>query len=333
MTGRGDTGLPVVRTGVIGCADIAWRRTLPAMLDEPTIDVVALASRDGRRAKRFADRFGGEPVEGYRALLERDDVDAVYIPLPAMLHAEWIERALDAGKHVLAEKPLTTDAGATRRLLGLAAQRGLVLLENFMFLHHAQHAAVDRRLADGAIGELRHFSGVFTIPPKPSDDIRNAPAVGGGALFDIGVYPLRAAARFLGPDLRLSGAVLRVDRQRGVVVSGSVQLFRQDGVTAQLRFGMEHAYRTHYELSGSLGRLWLDRVFTPPDSYQPVLYVERQDHREELTLPADRQFGNVVRAFAAAVLTGDPLSEQAQAAERHAQLVEEVNSRAHRQYI
>ncbi len=322
-----------VRVGVLGCADIAWRRTLPAMLGERTTDVVAVASRDGAKARRFAERFGGTPVEGYQALLERDDVDAVYLPLPAMMHAEWIERALNAGKHVLAEKPLTTDAEQTRRLLALAHARGLVLLENFMFLHHSQHAMADRLLTDGTIGELRGFASAFTIPPKPSDDIRNFPDIGGGALFDIGVYPIRAASRFLGPQLRLSGAVLRVDRVRDVVVSGAVQLFREDGVTAQLTFGMENAYRTGYELSGSAGRLWLDRVFTPPETYQPVLHVERQDHREELTLPADRQFGNVVRFFAQAVLTGNPLPEQAEACVRHASLVEEVNVRARRVYV
>jgi NDP-hexose-3-ketoreductase len=92
-----------LRMGVMGCADIAWRRTLPAMLSDAAVQIVAIASRDRRRAAEFTDRFGGIPLEGYDSLLERDDVDAVYIPLPALLHAEWIERTLEAGKHVLVE--------------------------------------------------------------------------------------------------------------------------------------------------------------------------------------------------------------------------------------
>ncbi|WP_217213920.1 Gfo/Idh/MocA family protein [Streptomyces sp. AC550_RSS872] len=323
-----------VRFGVIGCADIAWRRTLPAMVAEETVGLVAVASRQSVKAERFADRFGCVPVEGYEALLARDDIDAVYVPLPAMLHADWVGRALAAGKHVFAEKPLTTEEHRTRQLVALARARGLVLLENFMFLHHSQHAAVDELVAGGAIGEMRGFSSAFTIPPKPADDIRNSAETGGGALVDIGVYPIRAAMRFLGPDLELGGAVLRIDRERDIAVSGSVQLFRpDDGVTAQLNFGMEHSYRTSYELSGSRGRLSLDRVFTPPESYQPVLRLERQDHREERTLPADDQFRNVVRDFARAVRTGDRLDGLAECSLRNAALVEQVRDHAQRVYV
>ena len=83
-----------LRMGVMGCADIAWRRTIPAMLAEGVVDLVAIASRDKRRAVEFTERFGGDPIEGYESLLDRVDVDAVYIPLPARLHAEWIGRAL-----------------------------------------------------------------------------------------------------------------------------------------------------------------------------------------------------------------------------------------------
>lgn len=156
-----------LRFGVIGCADIAWRRTLPAMETDPAIDVVAIASRDGDRARTFTDRFGGTPYAGYQAVAEHEDVDAVYIPLPLMLHAEWIERCLDAGKHVLVEKPMSDGYKESARLLDLARERGLVLLENYMFLYHSQHAAVRKLLADGAIGDLRGFHSAFTIPPKP----------------------------------------------------------------------------------------------------------------------------------------------------------------------
>ncbi|MFH9070588.1 Gfo/Idh/MocA family protein [Streptomyces alboflavus] len=290
-----------LRCGVLGCADIAWRRTLPALAGAPGVEVAAVASRDGAKAARFAAAFGCAPVRGYDALLASPDIDAVYVPLPAMLHAEWVEKALRAGKHVLAEKPLTGDADSTGRLLRLAESLGLVLLENVAFPHHAQHAHVRKLLADGVIADVRDFTSVFTIPPLPEDDIRHRPDVGGGALLDMGIYPIRAALYYLGADLAVVHAVLRVRARTGAVVSGRILACTPGGVTADLCFGMEHSYRTSCEFAGGSGRLMLDRAFTPPATYQPVLRIERQDHREETVLRTDDQFANVVRCFAEAV--------------------------------
>ncbi|MFJ9412552.1 Gfo/Idh/MocA family protein [Streptomyces sp. NPDC101227] len=326
-----------VRFGVIGCADIAWRRTLPAMRAERTIEIRAVASRNLTTAERFTDSFGGVAVKGYAELLKREDVDAVYIPLPAALHAEWVERALLAGKHVLAEKPLTTRSRETRRLLGLADERGCLLLENMMFLHHPLHRHVDDLVSGGAIGELRSFLSTFTIPPRPPEDSRYLPDVGGGALVDIGVYPIRAALRFLGPRLRLVGATLRVERARGAVVGGSVLLSDPVGVTAQLSFGMEHSYCSGYELRGASGRLWLHRAFTPPPEHRPVLRIERQNGGEAITLPSGDQFANIVASFAAAILSDDAASARDLAAQnvdslRQADLVDDIRDRAQYAY-
>ncbi|MGC7102994.1 Gfo/Idh/MocA family protein [Amycolatopsis lurida] len=294
-----------LRVGVLGCAEIAWRRTLPAMLGSPEIEIVAIASRDRRRAEAFTERFGGVPVEGYGSLVARDDVDAIYNPLPLLLHAEWTEAALAAGKHVLVEKPMTDSYKESSRLIDLARSRGLVLLENYMFLYHSQHGEVRRRLDDGAIGELRGFSAAFTFPPKPAGDIRYQPDVGGGAFLDFGGYPVRVATYFLGGDLQIAGAVFRRDRERDVVLSGDILLTTSRGIPAQLTFGMEHSYRNSYRLTGSTGRMLLDWVFTPPESHRPLLRIERQDHREEIVLAADHQFANAIDAFVRAVRDGE----------------------------
>ncbi|GLX23047.1 MULTISPECIES: Gfo/Idh/MocA family protein [Streptomyces] len=317
-----------LRIGIMGCADIAWRRTLPAVESNPAVEVAAVASRRAETAARFTGRFGGTPVVGYDALLEREDVDAVYIPLPGRLHAEWVSRSLEAGKHVLVEKPLTADAGDTARLVADARARGLVLLENYMFLYHSQHTAVRKALAEDAIGELRGFTSAFTIPPKPAGDIRYQREVGGGAFLDFGGYPVRAAQYFLGSDLKVVGAVFRHDRDLGVVLSGSVLLCTPQGVPARLTFGMEHSYRNTYSLSGSTGRLVLDRAFTPPETYQPVMRIERQDHQEQFVLSADHQFANVVDTFAAAVLKGLDVRDHQEGSLRQAELVEQIRANA-----
>lgn len=290
-----EVALPV-RFGVLGCASIAWRRMLPAMSTCPDVHVTAIASREYAKAKEFTERFGGEPVEGYGDLLARDDIDAVYVPLPAALHAEWVERAVRAGKHVLSEKPLTTDLRTAAHLVTAAAERDVVLAESLMFLCHSQHDTARRLLAQGVIGDLRTVTAEFAFPPKPASDMRYRPE-SGGALVEIGVYPARTALMYLGEDLHVAGSRIRHHPDHGVDISGAALLSTPGGEIAHLTWGMEHSYRSSYELWGSSGRIIVEWAYTPPASHPPVIRIERQDHQERLTLPADNQFAKTLQAF------------------------------------
>ncbi|MFJ8599027.1 Gfo/Idh/MocA family protein [Streptomyces shenzhenensis] len=315
-----------VRIGVIGCAGIAVRRMLPAFAACPDIEIAAVASRDPAKARQVAELFGCRPVHGYAELLERDDIQAVYVPLPAALHARWAEAALRSGRHVLAEKPLTTDHRRTAELLELAGGRGLVLMENVMFVHHHRHRAVGRLVADGAIGELRAFHAAFTIPPLPDGDIRYDPELGGGALADVGIYPLRAALHFLGEGLDVVGARLVRGTGRRVETSGAALLGTSGTATAQITFGMEHAYRSSYELWGSEGSITVDRAFTPPADHVPVIGLHRGGTAEEIRLEPHDQVAATVAAFAAAVRTGTP--PDTGAVLRQAELLDEIRRSA-----
>ncbi|SHG21591.1 NDP-hexose-3-ketoreductase [Streptoalloteichus hindustanus] len=313
---------------MLGCASIAWRRTLPAIAGSEHTDIVAVASRDTARAERFAERFGGVAVSGYQRLLERADVEAVYLPLPTGLHAEWAARALRAGKHVLTEKPLASTAEQVAELRALADATGLLLRENRMFVHHPQHQHVHRLLADGAIGHLRTLTAAMAIPPLPDEDVRYRPELGGGALLDVGFYPLHTALVFLSPPVELVGAHLARDRARDVDVGGSALLCGGDGATAQLTFGFQHAYRSAYELWGERGRIVLERAFTPPPTWQPLLRIERQDRTETLTLPAADQFRASVERFAHLARGGGVDREHLDTATRAAALVDQIRARA-----
>ncbi|MEU3823946.1 Gfo/Idh/MocA family oxidoreductase [Streptomyces sp. NPDC029080] len=331
-TGPGPTPPPgILRVGVVGCADIALRRMLPAFAASPHTEPTAVASRGVHKARAVAERYGCAAVEGYDALIERPDVDAVYVPLPIALHARWTERALRAGKHVLAEKPLTARTADTARLLGLARERGLVLAENYLFVHHGAYTAVRELVAAGAIGDPRALSASFTIPPRPADDIRYRADLDGGALLDIGVYPLRLASLLLGPGLRVQGAVLRHDTARGVDLGGSTLLGDPvTGVSAQLVFGMEHAYTAGWRLLGSEGSIALDRAYSPPAGHRPILRIERADGSEERVLPAHDQAAAAVAAFAEAVRgagRGDAVDTAPVL--RQAELVDAVRRAAH----
>ncbi|TDV54945.1 Gfo/Idh/MocA family protein [Actinophytocola oryzae] len=293
-----------LRFGILGTAGIARRRMLPALRAADGVEPVAVASRRLDTASGAADEFGLVAVEGYQALLDRDDIDAVYIPLPTGLHAQWIEAALAAGKHVLCEKALVPDLATAEKLVEQARAAGLLLMESFMFLHHSQHAAVRAMIADGVIGEPRVFTSAFGIPPRPDGDVRYAADLAGGALLDVGVYPIRAARLFLGPDLTVAGSVLRTDPKYGVDVAGSALLSTSDGFTAELSFGFEHAFRSMYALWGTKGRLSLPLAFTPPDDHVPVVRIEDENGVREVPLAADRQFVNIAAAFARTVREG-----------------------------
>ncbi|WP_404816585.1 Gfo/Idh/MocA family protein [Streptomyces thermolineatus] len=314
-----------VRLGVLGCADIARRRMLPAAVRSPDVEVVAVAGRDPARADETARAHGCRAYHGYPELLADPDVEAVYVPLPAALHERWNEAALAAGKHVLAEKPVTTAPERTAALYALARRRRLVLWENVMFVHHPQHEAVRALVRDGAIGDLRSLRAEFTVPRRPAGDIRLRPDLGGGCLWDTGVYPVRAALHFLGPHLEVVGAWLSRGPGDAVDTGGAALLRDTGGRTAQLAFGLDHGYRSVYELCGSRGRVVLDHAFTPAADHRPVVRLETPDGRREITLDAHDQVEATLAAFAQGVRHGHADSGPVV---RQAELLHEVNTRA-----
>lgn len=317
---------PEARIGVLGCADIAVRRALPAIGQSP-FHLAAVASRSGEKAARVAARFGCEAVVGYARLLELD-LDAVYIPLPNSEHAQWADRALSAGKHVLIEKPAVSTAHEARALVSKAERHRLLVMENFAFLHHPQHDQARSLLTSGCIGEIRSYSGSFGIPPTDGHAIRYQAALGGGSLSEVGCYPVRAAQEYLQPPVQVLGASLEFDRELGVDIAGVALLRDRQGVAAHCSFGMAHSYRSAYDIWGSKGRLVLDWAFTPSREARPVLRLQQQDRETRFVAPASDQFVGVITAFFHAM--GDPLAHQAHhgAMVRQAELMEEIRSRA-----
>ncbi|MDV6263949.1 Gfo/Idh/MocA family protein [Rhodococcoides yunnanense] len=314
-----------IRIGVLGCADIAMRRMLPGFQSHKDVQIVAIASRSFSRAESAAERFGGLALQSYTELLDLVGLDAVYVPLPAALHGKWIEAALDAGKHVLAEKPMTMSAGYTEILLELARNRGLALMENAMFLHHPMHADVRRLLSDGAIGDFRNMHAAFTIPALNESNIRYQRELGGGALADVGYYPLRVAQYFLGPELEVVGAELTTRPGRAVETAGAALLRSDGGKIAQITFGMEHGYLSRYELCGSEGRIAVNRAFTPPAEFTPVVELHRDGVLQEIRLQPCDQVAATIAAFVESVRVGFAPSEETR---QQAFLLDEVRRRA-----
>lgn len=300
-----------VRIGILGCAKIARRSMVPAIRQlSGRFDLVAAASRDAAKAQAFASEFGCQAVTGYAELLARDDIDALYVPLPTGLHREWVGRALQAGKHVYVEKSFASTFDDAQALIALARTHERAAMEGYMFLHHRQLQTVAEWLQAGRIGELRHFHGCFGFPPLPDGDFRYDAVLGGGALMDAAGYPLRAAHHFLGGDLAVRAATLRPAPAQGASLWGSAYLSDSAGVGASIAFGFDNAYQCRFELWGSRGRLIAERAYTAAPGFSPRLRLETAEGVLDQQIDPDNHFVGAMTAFADAI--ADPALRAAQ---------------------
>jgi predicted dehydrogenase len=286
--------------GVIGCSQIAERSVIPAMQAlSDYFTVVGVASRDADKASAYADRLGLVAVVGYDALLDLSGLDAVYIPLPNGLHAEWIEKALNQGLHVLVEKSLACSFEEVQGLNHLAEAKGLALVENFQFRFHRQLQVIQDVVASGRLGALRCVRSTFGFPPFPDvDNIRYDLALGGGALLDAGAYTLKVSQILLGMDLKVSAANLNHDTGSDVDIWGGAYLQQQDGTLfAELAFGFDQQYQCSLEIWGSKGRLTTNRLFTAPPGFSAELLIESGMEREVIAVEPDNHFENMLQHF------------------------------------
>jgi len=253
-----------VRWGVMGTANIARGQFLPGLRHAGGM-AEAVASRDGGAAERYAAEHGiARALAGYQTLIEDPDVDALYIALPNSLHAEWTIAALQAGKPVLCEKPLTGSLADTQRVLDVARQTGTLLWEAFVFPFHDQMARVRAALASGVIGELREIHSDFHFKVARPDNIRLSRDLAGGALNDVGCYPIRLAVELFG-RAHLSAWGSSVPGGDGVDLESTAVLGYGEGRNLVLSCGMNRRYDTFTRLLGSDGEIRMSNPFHPSD--------------------------------------------------------------------
>ena len=212
------------RWGVLSTAKIGREQLLPAIVESENGVLSAIASRDLSKAQALADRFGARHAFGsYEELLASKDVDGVYIPLPTSQHVEWTAKAIEAGKHVLVEKPLALDAKDILPLIKLRDEKKVLVCEAFMVVYHPQWIKVRDLIASGAIGRLRHVQGAFSYYNVDPKNMRNQLDLGGGALPDIGVYPTVSTRFSTGKEpIRIQANIER-DKTFGTDIYSSVR--------------------------------------------------------------------------------------------------------------
>jgi predicted dehydrogenase len=296
-----------LRIGTLGAAKI----TPPALIQPAArcarAEIVAVAARDVERARKFAARHDIPSVEeSYRSLLEREDVDAIYNPLPAALHAEWTLRALDAGKHVLCEKPFAGNAGEAERMVRRADDVGRVLMEAFHYRYHPLMLRLLELIEQDAIGALRRIDATFSVPIDDTNDIRYQLALGGGALMDLGCYPVHWVRTCAKAEPQVAEAEC-VTGPPGVDVTTTTELHFPGDVTARVHCSMAPGVQLQasLEIEGTRGTISALNPIAPHLGHS--LRVRTAEGETEEQVPGNTTYDHQLEAFVGAVLDGSPI--------------------------
>lgn len=319
-----------LRWGILSTAAIARQNVIPGIQRADRCRIVAIASRDASRAAQIAREADIPTAHGsYAALLADPDVDAVYIPLPNHLHAEWAIAAARAGKHVLCEKPLALTAADAERMIAAADAAGVRLMEAFMYRLHPSWVAVRKLVASGRIGRLTAVQSWFSYFNDDPANIRNIRAFGGGALFDIGCYSVNLSRMLFGAEpTSVKGSILR-DPTSGVDILTSGVLEFADGIgTFTCSTRAEDDQRVH--VYGSDGRISIGIPFNIPPDRPTQIFVTHGGEpptdpaTETITFATADPYAVEATAFAAAVLDGGPTPVPPQDAVANLRVIERL---------
>jgi xylose dehydrogenase (NAD/NADP) len=259
-----------VRWGILSTAHIN-RLVIPPAHDSSLVELLAVVSRDQHRAEKYARKWGIPRAFGsYEALLDDPDVEAVYNSLPNSMHVEWSIRALEAGKHVLCEKPLSRRTADVERAFDVAERAGLVLSEAFMYRHHPQTRRLRELIDGGAIGTLQAVRAAFSFFLANSEDIRLSKDLEGGALMDVGCYCVNSCRFVAGEPERVYGEQLVGPSGVDVRFHGTLRF--PSGVVGQFHCGLVLPTRDELEAFGDEGSLFLDDPF---HAREPVIELRR----------------------------------------------------------
>ncbi|WP_240975475.1 Gfo/Idh/MocA family protein [Paraburkholderia aromaticivorans] len=296
-----------LRFGVLGAAKIA-RSFIAGVAPSELVDVVAVASRDLEKGRQFASEVGVQRAHGsYEALIHDADVDAIYVPLPNTLHAEWVIKALDAGKHVLCEKPIAVSKADTLAMFETARRNRRFLAEAYPYRAQEQTLALRRLLDEGAIGRVQTVYACFGVKFNDPANIRLDPERGGGALLDAGSYATSMLRMVAGEKPSRVNAIARWSETK-VDLTVIANLEFPGGLLGQIACSFNTAYHRHALIAGSDGILETTFLNSPPDAGPPEIHLRRgipsSTTRETIKLAGGNGFLAEADSFARAIALG-----------------------------
>ena len=299
-----------VNWGVLGGARIARMQFLPALLRCDNARFAAFASRDRAKFVEFQALFGDfDAHASYESLLEDAAIDAVYIPLPNSLHCAWAKKAMQKGKHVLCEKPLALTFAEAESMAKTAKECGVLLMEAFMYRYTDRTQQIENVVKSGVLGEIKAINSSFRFFLDRENTIKEKPELGGGALYDIGVYPLNFTGRVLAlsklekrdvePISEPLSISVECEKKNGVDVNFSAILRYENGVLATLQCGFNAFGAMHSEIIGTEG------VLVAPDTFLDEageLILQTKDGTKRIPVAQSDRYAEEIRDFSAAIL-------------------------------
>ncbi len=314
-----------IRWGILSTARIGTKQVIPAMQQGQYCEVTTISSRDMDRAQAAAETLGIPKAYGsYEELLADPEIDAVYNPLPNHLHVPWSIKALEAGKHVLCEKPIALTAAEGQQLVDAARQHPhLKVMEAFMYRHHPQWQLAKRLVNEGQIGELRTIQTIFSYYLVDPKNVRNQADIGGGGLMDIGCYAIS-----------LSRFIFDAEPERVVGIVEFDPLFETDRLasaimdfgrgTATFTCGTQLASYQRVNILGTQGRVEIEIAFNAPPDRPCRVWHQRGDEVEEILLPVVDQYTIQGDLFAQAILNDTPVPTPIEDAVANMQVIERI---------
>jgi predicted dehydrogenase len=302
----------IVRWGLLSTANIN-RRVIPAIRQSERGELVAVASRTAEKAVTYAQEWEIPLAFGsYQEMFDSGKIDAVYISLPNHLHAQWSIKAMQAGLHVLCEKPFALTLDQVDSMIAVHEETGMILAEAFMYRHHPQTKIAGNLIKSGRLGEITMLRGVFNFSMNPKGrnkekpNVRLVPEWGGGCLWDVGVYPLSFAQYiFSGPPGWVSGAQWIGEFGVDEIFCGQMG-YKDDGL-AQISASFRSPYHTHVEIIGTIGRLELTRPFTGlQEDTRRMTFFDANGNAQEIPIPDEYLYLGEVEDMQSAILDGTP---------------------------
>jgi predicted dehydrogenase len=320
-----------VRWGVLGTAKIGTMKVIPAMQRGAYTEVTAIASRDVERARAVARQLGIPKAYGsYEELLADPEVDAVYNPMPNHLHVPWAIKAIEAGKHVLCEKPIGLSSAEGERLLEAARRHPkLKVMEAFMYRHHPQWRRAKQIVDEGGVGELKTIQSFFSYFNNDPANIRNNPEIGGGGLMDIGCYNISLSRFIFGEEPRRVFGVAEFDPQFKTdrIASGVLDFGRG---TSTFTCSTQLTPYQRVNIFGTMGRVEIEIPFNAPPDQPCRLWHQTADGVEEVTFEVCDQYTIQGDLMSQAILNDTPVPTPLADAVANMKVIEAVFESARR---
>lgn len=285
-----------IRLGVIGCSNFLRKRIIDAVSKCEYGKIVCLASRDIEKAKKWADEFNIESYDSYEGILKRDDIDAIYIPLPISLHKEWAIKSAENGKHVICEKSLSYNFKNVAEIIKIFRNKKLKLTENIMIKNHNQHYKIKEMVKEGKIGKIFSLKSSFGQYISDKENIRYKKELNNGVLNDIACYPI-FISKLLFNEEPINVECDLIFNELGVDVKGTVKMEFLYGKIALFDFGFDNFYQNNYSIWGSEGIIKANRAYSIDENLVPDIDYEHDNTKEKIIVEPSNQYKETFEEF------------------------------------